>query len=272
MPNRVLRDWTDSYRIEKLSAAAERFFARLIMKADDFGRYHADPRLLRAACFPLLPNITDTQIISWLDECCHAGLIYLYKVGGRKYLVIPNFRQRTRQSVSKYPPPQGFAEDWQPDSIEQCRSHDGHASVNRARGTETETETETNAGARGHAAGGGLPSHASHDEPLTPPTFDPVQKGLYRREYDGMLKDCDAEVKRVKENPAAFLLALSKSATELVEFLTKEKRDGWEARVDEVRKKRENYVKTKLTPEAQAVVAAWERRKGDIRKAMNGVK
>ena len=53
MPTRMLRDWTDSLKFDGLSAEAERLFARLLMKADDYGRYHADPRLVRAGCFPL---------------------------------------------------------------------------------------------------------------------------------------------------------------------------------------------------------------------------
>jgi hypothetical protein len=52
----------------------------------------------------------------------------------------------------------------------------------------------------------------------------------------------------------------------------KEKRDGWEARVREIQEKPDNYVRTKLTQAAHAYISAWERRKGDIRKAMNGVK
>ena len=57
MPSRILRDWTDSLRFDGLSAEAERLFTRLIMKADDYGRFHADPRLLRAGCFPLSENL-----------------------------------------------------------------------------------------------------------------------------------------------------------------------------------------------------------------------
>jgi len=47
MPNRILRDWTDSDRVNSLSAEAERLFIRLIMKADDYGRYlgGAGPRI-----------------------------------------------------------------------------------------------------------------------------------------------------------------------------------------------------------------------------------
>ena len=52
MPNRILRDWTDSEPVNSLSVHAERLFVRLIMKADDYGRLTDHPKLLRAMLFP----------------------------------------------------------------------------------------------------------------------------------------------------------------------------------------------------------------------------
>ena len=127
MPSRVLRDHTDSFRFEHLSAEAERLFHRLIMKADDYGRYSADPRLIRSGCFPLLPSISDDDISSWLDACRKAGLIAVYEVQGRSYLAIINFRQRMRQMKGKFPPPSGQAPDWQPDDTQPI---DGQLTVN----------------------------------------------------------------------------------------------------------------------------------------------
>lgn len=108
MPTRILRDWTDSLRVAELSADAERFFIRLIMKADDFGRFHGDERLLKAALFPLLPDIRLTAVRHWCDECVTADLLALYQDGrGRKFLEINGFNQRTRAKSSKFPPPDG---------------------------------------------------------------------------------------------------------------------------------------------------------------------
>lgn len=114
MPSRILRDWTDSYRLEKLSAEAERLFVRVIMKADDFGRFHADTRLLKAQCFPLLSALRDTDISRWLAECEKAGLLAVYQAKGRKYLAVVEFKQRARQEESKFPAPDGMASDWLP--------------------------------------------------------------------------------------------------------------------------------------------------------------
>src|SRR5215475_9590904 len=106
VPNRILRDWTDSFAVNDLDAHEERFFVRLIMKADDFGRFHADTRLLKANLFPLLPDIRDTDISRWIAACEKAGLIRCYVDGrGRQFLEIQNFRQRTRQSESRFPAP-----------------------------------------------------------------------------------------------------------------------------------------------------------------------
>jgi len=116
MPTRILRDWTDSQRIEQLSPEAERLFIRLIMRADDFGRYHADPRLVTAGCLPLVRQVTVNLVTAWLGDLAKAGLIRLYDVDGRKYLEINKFEQRTRAQKSKFPAP--------------CQSNDGQVSVN----------------------------------------------------------------------------------------------------------------------------------------------
>lgn len=104
MPTRLLRDWTDSFKVAKLSAEAERLFIRIIMKADDFGRFHADARLLTANCLPLVGQLTVIQVESWLSEIQAADLISVYcDKSGRKLLEIKNFKQRTRAQVSKFP-------------------------------------------------------------------------------------------------------------------------------------------------------------------------
>ena len=77
MPNRVLRDWTNSDKINSVSVHAERFFTRLIMQADDFGRFHASPRLLSSYLFPLKDDMRDADITRCLTECEAAGLIVI---------------------------------------------------------------------------------------------------------------------------------------------------------------------------------------------------
>lgn len=116
MPNRILRDWTDSDRLDGVSAEAERMFVRLLMKADDYGRFHAEPRRLKAALFPLIDSLRQDAIVRWLTELSARQLILLYESADhRQLLAIPRFGQRLKQSVPKFPPPVGMPDGWIPD-------------------------------------------------------------------------------------------------------------------------------------------------------------
>lgn len=106
MPNRIIRDgWVESERIAMLSADAERFFMRLCLRADDFGRYHANPMLLRSNLFPLKDDVISTDVALWVTACAKAGLIKCYEVDSKPFIEIQKFNQRTRAQVSKFPPP-----------------------------------------------------------------------------------------------------------------------------------------------------------------------
>ena len=105
MPNRILRDWTDSDKVDRLSAEGERFFVRLIMKADDYGRYFADPKRLKAFLFPLKDSLRETDCSRWLAECEKAGLARCYDVSGRRYVELLNFNQRLRNMRNLHPSP-----------------------------------------------------------------------------------------------------------------------------------------------------------------------
>lgn len=102
MPNRVIRDWTDSEKVDSLSFQAEVLLLRIMMKADDYGSYHANPKLINSFCFPL-KNIRETDISRWLQELASAGLIALYVAENKQLLHIINFGQRLRQMNPKFP-------------------------------------------------------------------------------------------------------------------------------------------------------------------------
>lgn len=107
MPIRMLRDWTDSESVNGLSPFAETLFVRLIMKADDYGCFHATPSLVRSFCFPLRETMRNTEVSRGLEELQAAGLIALYAGSDRKeYLQILNFGQRLKQSRHRFPEPQ----------------------------------------------------------------------------------------------------------------------------------------------------------------------
>lgn len=106
MPNRILRDCTDSEPVNSVEVHAERSFYRLIMKVDDYGRCRGEAKLLRPLLYPLLlDHVRESDLQRQLHELERAGLVRLYAVDGKQYLEIQNFRQRTRAEESKYPAP-----------------------------------------------------------------------------------------------------------------------------------------------------------------------
>jgi hypothetical protein len=115
MPNRILREGIlSSERVARLGWAEEVFYRRLMSVVDDFGRYHANPKLLRAALYPLLiDKVSDADIGKWLTSCVTAALVSVYPApDGKRYLQLLDFRQQARADKSKYPPmPDGCIAD-----------------------------------------------------------------------------------------------------------------------------------------------------------------
>lgn len=105
MPNRILREGIlTSERIDQLAWPAEVFYRRLMSVVDDFGRFHANPSLLRAACYPLrLDRVSNSDIDKWLTECVTAGLVRVYQVEGKSYVEVIDFKQQKRAEKSKFP-------------------------------------------------------------------------------------------------------------------------------------------------------------------------
>jgi hypothetical protein len=76
MSNRMIRESAlTSPTLARLSHGAERTFWRLTVVADDFGRFNAEPSVVRARCFPLLLEaVKDRAVARWLDEMRAAEL------------------------------------------------------------------------------------------------------------------------------------------------------------------------------------------------------
>lgn len=141
MANRVLRNWTDSELMDGLSPGAEVFFTRLIMVADDYGSYHANPKLLKAGLFPL-KTYSDVKVAEWLLECVDVGLILEYEVAGRSYIRIKNFGQRMRNMRNKFPEPENVVAD----NSQKVAANGGESrpeTRNQKLETESEKETES---------------------------------------------------------------------------------------------------------------------------------
>lgn len=113
MPTRLLRDGIlTSESVCSLGWAEEVFYRRLMSVADDHGRFHALPKLLRASLYPLqIDKVSDADIGKWITECVTAGLVSVYPAkDGKRYLQILKFGQQVR-SKSKFPDPvDGYVE------------------------------------------------------------------------------------------------------------------------------------------------------------------
>lgn len=132
---RLLKDWRGSDKINSISVHAERFFTRLIMSADDYGCFYADPRLLKANLFPLLiDSIRETDLLRWMAECQKAGLIVIYEIENKKYVLIINFDQRLRQKTVRFPLPLNYAE------LSAGCGHTADMLLNEGKGREVEDE------------------------------------------------------------------------------------------------------------------------------------
>lgn len=114
MPNRVLKESIrTSPNLNACGVWSRDLFTRLLTIADDYGRFEADPNLLRAACYPrLLDQATAEQVEAWRDELANPALpdgpcIRLYEARGRLYGYLPTWfeHQRPARSRSKHPAP-----------------------------------------------------------------------------------------------------------------------------------------------------------------------
>ncbi len=106
MPNRILREGIlTSARVAKLGWAEEVFYRRLMSVVDDFGRYYADPGMLRAACYPrMLNKVSDSDVGKWLANCATAALVRVYEAeDSERYLELLDFKQQVRAKDSKFP-------------------------------------------------------------------------------------------------------------------------------------------------------------------------
>ena len=109
MPNRWLKESIKASReIEQLSFFQECMFYRLIVSADDFGRYYGDPVLLKSYLFPRKENVSTEEIETALITMAQVGLIYLYvDEKGERFLQFVSWakHQQIRSNKSKFPNP-----------------------------------------------------------------------------------------------------------------------------------------------------------------------
>lgn len=105
MPTRLLREGiNDSEAVNRLTAPEEVFYRRLMSVVDDFGRFDGRAAILKGRLFALKPEVRETDISRWIAACEKAGLIALYLVAGKPYILFHKLGE-PRAKHSKYPPP-----------------------------------------------------------------------------------------------------------------------------------------------------------------------
>lgn len=118
----LIRDYTYSEKVQRLSTAAEVLFVRLLLKADVAGNFYANPELIKSLCFPLKTNVRTADIVRWLQELSmpapaiiagpgkntsakNTALLRMYEVDGKPYLHIYGYGQKLKYAKEKFPRP-----------------------------------------------------------------------------------------------------------------------------------------------------------------------
>lgn len=101
-------DFFTSLTIADLPLSARLTFIGLWTHADDEGRCIADPRLIKAAVWPL-DDVTADDVQRDLGVLTEASLITQYEVGNRRYLAVKTWREHqriNRPTPSQHPSPE----------------------------------------------------------------------------------------------------------------------------------------------------------------------
>ena len=105
MPNRIIREgFLDAEAIARAGEPAEVLFTRLLLVADDFGRFDGRLTVICRRCWPN-GGPPEDDVRERLKALAMNGLVVMYEADGKPYLFVPNFKQRSRATKSKYPPP-----------------------------------------------------------------------------------------------------------------------------------------------------------------------
>ena len=100
--------WTDETMAE-LPRDVRLLFLGLLNHVDDEGRCVDNPRLIKAAVFPLDDDVTAEMVRRWLDELSTKARVVLYEASQRRFLQVVNFRKHQkidRANDSKLPNPE----------------------------------------------------------------------------------------------------------------------------------------------------------------------
>lgn len=104
MPNRLIREgFLDSEAINRLSDPSECFYHRLLLAADDAGRFDGRLEIIRARLFPLDSSRRASDVEKMLSDCSKENLVRSYEFKGKPFLQIAKWQRCSNAKVSKYP-------------------------------------------------------------------------------------------------------------------------------------------------------------------------
>ena len=142
MPNRIIKESICSNeQIDSLSPFEEVLFYRLIVNADDYGRFDGRTAIIRSRLFPL-KNVRDDQIEKAIHTLSSVELVDLYYVGGKPFVRLTGWdrHQTIRAKKSKYPAPE--TENPQiPTSANDCKQM--QSDVNKCPRNPIQSESES---------------------------------------------------------------------------------------------------------------------------------
>ena len=132
MPNRILKEsicYSDD--LDRLTAFEETVFYRLIVRADDYGRLDARPGFLKSMLFVTKQGVTEKNVGEAVSKLASIGLVRLYEVDGKPFLLFPKWdlHQRVRNSRKKYPDPPETDSGGSPQLAASCGGPPPHARV-----------------------------------------------------------------------------------------------------------------------------------------------
>lgn len=126
MPNRIIKESAlDSEDLDKLSHGAERLFWRLIVVADDFGRFEGSPQVVKARCFPRrVDKLKTSEVEKWMSELS-PRIVRFYIAAGRRYGFFVNWlkHQQKRANKSKFPEPTEVEQNQDDSNCNQLQSN-----------------------------------------------------------------------------------------------------------------------------------------------------
>lgn len=158
MPVRLLREGIlDSDAVCSLTFPAEVFYRRLMSVVDDFGRFDGRAAVLRSRLYPLqIDKVREADIERWIAECVKSGLIALYSVSGKPYILFRKLGD-PRAKESKWPAPPAGVERDQPfadeSSCEQTQTPESRPEQTPADAPYSDSDSDSISGAGSKTSG-----------------------------------------------------------------------------------------------------------------------